>query len=149
MNLQDLLDKNLIEPFVSSSSQIKQKISLAEADMEAAKDTINNKNSRSVEWAYAQAYNVILQTGTALIYSRGHRPKKSTGSHHWAVELYLKSEFKDLIHRNVLTAFGNARQNRNEAVYDQVGLIGKTDAEGLIKDAESFLITAKTILGIK
>lgn len=149
MNLEDLLSKNIVEEFSSSSSQIQQKISLAEADIDAAKDTIIGKNKRSVEWAYAQAYNAMLQIGTALMYSRNYRPKKGTVSHHWAVESYLKSEFKGLIAKNVLAVFGKARQNRHEAVYDQVGLIGKTDAEGLITDTEYLLKTAKILLRIK
>ncbi len=91
--------------------------------------------------------NVLLQTGTALMYSHGYRPKRSSGSHHWTVEQYLKSEFKGLIPGNVLTAFGKARQNRNNAVYDQVGLIGRQDTVGLIGDADALLTTARSILG--
>ncbi len=55
MDLQKLLDENLIESFTASSDQIKQKISIAVADLDVARSSINGKNARSIEWAYAQA----------------------------------------------------------------------------------------------
>ncbi len=45
MDLQKLLNENLIESFTSSSDQIEQKISIAEADLDAARSSINGKNT--------------------------------------------------------------------------------------------------------
>lgn len=84
-SLQDLLDKELIEAF-TSTTQIKEKMTIAQADVQLARSKISSASGRDVDWVYAQAYNSMLQAGTALMYSKGYHPKKQSGAHHFAVE---------------------------------------------------------------
>jgi uncharacterized protein (UPF0332 family) len=138
MNLKDLLNDNLIEPFTGTASEIKQKIELARADIQTSKESVKG-SSRSVEWAYDQAYNAMLQSGTALMYSMGYRVTKKSGQHHWATEQFLKSECSKIIPSDALIAFGDARNKRHTSVYDQTGTISKSQADYLIIQAEIFV----------
>lgn len=146
-SLQDLLSEGLIEPFTSTHEQIEQKIKIAEEDIKTAKISVTG-DARSVEWAYTQAYNAILQSGTALMYSENYRPKKSTGKHHWTVEKYVKIEFSGRIPQDALDAFTTARQGRHMTVYEQTGTISRSQAQEIITKAEIFVSFAKSILSI-
>lgn len=142
-----MLDEGLIEQFTSTPSQIKEKMEIAQADIVLAKADVVNATGRAVDWVYTKAYNAMLQAGTALMYSRGFRPKRQSGSHHFAVERFLKSEFAQDI-ADVLNAFGVARSSRHATVYDQIGTISKSQAEYLIVQAESLVTSTRSILKI-
>lgn len=143
-----MLDEGLIEQFTSTPSQIREKMQIAQADLMLAKADITNAMGRAVDWVYTKAYNAMLQAGTALMYSRGFRPKRQSGSHHFAVEQFLKTEFAQDIAVKVLNAFGVARSSRHATVYDQIGTISKSQADYLIVQAESLVASAKVILKI-
>ena len=147
-SLQDLLDEGLVEEFTSTPLQIKEKMNIAQADVDLAKADIVNATGRAVDWVYTKAYNAMLQAGTALMYSRGYRSKKRSGSHHFSVERFLKSEFDHDLSADVLNAFGVARSSRHATIYDEIGTISKSQAEYLIAQAESLIISAKLILKI-
>lgn len=138
MNLQDLLSEGLIEPFTSNVFQMRQKMEVAREDVITAKDSVKG-TARSIEWAYDQAYNAMLQSGTALMYSMGYRAKTNTGKHHWAVEQFLKSECATAIPNDALIAFGDARNKRHRSIYEETGSISKSQAEYLIVQAEIFV----------
>lgn len=143
-----MLDEGLIEKFTSTPSQIREKMQIAQADLILAKADMTNATGRALDWVYAKAYNAMLQAGTALMYSRGFRPKRQSGSHHFAVEQFLKTEFVQDIAIEVLDAFGVARSNRHATVYDQIGTISKSQADYLIVQAESLIASAKAMLKI-
>lgn len=145
MNLEDLINDGLIEAFTSNDSEIKQKIKIAVEDVGAAKNSAKG-TGRSIDWAYSQAYNAMLQSGTALMFSIGYRPLKKSGKHHWAVEQFLKSQCTKIIPPDALTAFAGAKLNRHESVYDQTGTISKSQAEYLIAQAEIFVSAVKSEL---
>ncbi|MDE1765973.1 MAG: HEPN domain-containing protein [Thaumarchaeota archaeon] len=144
MNLQDLVNDGLVEEHPGNPLETRQKMDIAVQDVETAKVSIQG-TGRSIDWAYNQAYNAMLQAGYAVMYSMGYRPTKS-GKHHWAVEQFLKSECTGVIPPDALTAFGTARLNRHEASYDRTGVVSKSQAEYLIAQAEIFVNAVKNEL---
>ncbi len=145
MSLRDLIDNGLIEAYSSNPLEIKQKMEIAVEDIGASKNSIKD-TGRSIDWAYNQAYNAMLQSGYAIMYIMGYRPIKTTGKHHWAVEQFLKSQCTKIIPPDALIAFGTARLNRHEASYDRTGVVSKSQAEYLLVQAEIFVNAVKNEL---
>lgn len=146
MSLGELLRRNKIEIYRISPEEINSKISIAEASLRSAKKTVQIDDPDVDDTTYKEAYNAILQAGYALMYSKGYRPKP--GSHHYAVEQFIKSEFSDDFPCAVLQIFGRARKTRNDLQYDSAGVISHEEVEDLIAKADAFVATAKGMLGI-
>jgi len=147
MNLRRLLQDGLVEQFPSSSNQINDKIKIAERDLEAAKTIGALNNPATDDTAYKAAYNAMLQASTALIYKKGYRVI-ARGSHHYITVEFIKSEYSRQIPQDAIISFENARSTRNTLQYDTAGIITNSDVIRLATIAETFVNSAKTILGI-
>lgn len=92
------------------------------------------------DWAYTIAYNAVLQSGRALMFSKGYRPDGA--NQHVSVvkfaELFLDSS--DAI------VFDRMRRKRHSSVYDQAGAVSDTEAESAIRHAEDLISRIETIL---
>ena len=82
MSYEDLLNKGLIKRFKSSPSQVKNRIELAKRDIKSARAMMANDR----DWAFAMAYNAILQATRALMFAKGFRPSTGEGRHKVAVQ---------------------------------------------------------------
>ena len=148
MSLKNLLNDGSIEKFTSNTSQIKDKMEIAEKDLEAAKIIGSLKNTKTDDTAYKSAYNAILQSCTALMYKKGYRTKDRS-KHHFTTVEFIKIVFSKQIPADAILAFENARSTRNTLQYDTAGIITNSNVMSLIKKATIFVTTAKKILGIK
>ena len=63
MSYEELLNKGLIKRFKESPSQVKNRIELAKRDIKSARAMMANDR----DWAFAMAYNAILQATRALM----------------------------------------------------------------------------------
>ena len=92
------------------------------------------------DWAFSIAYNSILQSVRALMFSKGYRPSSDSG-HVSAVRfarIFLEEE--DVI------SFDRMRRKRHIAVYDTVGSISRTEAENAISRAEKFILEIEMLI---
>jgi uncharacterized protein (UPF0332 family) len=107
-------------------------LKLARRDLKTAKDVFSRGD---YDWAFSIAYNAMLQAGRAVMFHSGYRPKGEYK--HVSVVLFIEqkhhSRFKDMIFM-----FNKIRKKRHTAVYEQVNLISREEAENALKVAEKF-----------
>lgn len=143
MSLSELLKKGLVEKFQSDAGQIRNQAELAKTDLASAKKILEIGDWK---WAYNAAYNAMLQAGRGLMFSRGYRPKSEEG--HVAVISFVNAVYSSKIPEDIRREFDRARRRRNEATYDQAGIISESQARGLFEKAETFVNTALEILRV-
>ena len=147
MSLRRLLSDGSIEQFQSNQSQINDKMEIAEKHLRAAKKIVTINDVDTDDSAYLSAYNAILQTGYALMFSKGYRPK-ARDKHHLVVQQFIESEFTNDFPLDVIAIFGAARQTRNTLQYDTTGIITNSEVNNLISKADVFVNKAKILLNI-
>lgn len=144
MNLNDLLSKGNVEKFSSSNpDQIRNEIDIAINDVSAAKKMLEIDEWG---WAHNAAYNAMLQSGRALMFAKGYRPRGQ--GHHFAVISFMHTVYSTNIPQDVLRVFDKARFRRNESLYDRVGTISESQARNLVDKADIFIMSACKILKI-
>ena len=144
MNLDGLLSKGIIEEFKHSDlNQIRNEIGIAVNDISSSKRMLE---IGEWGWAHNAAYNAMLQSGRALMLSRGYRPKAQ--GHHFAVVSFVRTVYSSKIPQDVLEAFDKARFRRNESLYDRAGTISESQARNLVVKADTFVTYACKILKI-
>lgn len=126
MSLTDLEREQLIRKLPVSKTKIVDSMHLAARDISTAKAMLNQDQ----DWAFSIAYNAILQTLRALMFSKGYRP--SGGNQHISVvrfaELFLEED--------IVLLFDRMRRKRHASVYDTVGTISQKQAEHAVENAE-------------
>jgi len=110
MNFEDLQKKGLIEEYQVSPDEIKVILEAAKSDLKTAKDLLNT----DICWAFNIAYNSILETGIALMYTKGFRPIGE--AKHVSVILFLRKALGKE-YESYLNRFNQMRRKRNKAVY--------------------------------
>jgi uncharacterized protein (UPF0332 family) len=132
MSYEELEKKRLLRRHTFTKRQIRQQIDLARRDLKVAKDNLKNKN---YDWTYAIAYNAILQSARALLFSKGYRPV-GEDQHKTVIEA-LKREFgesSDLPNRA-----NRMRKRRHKVVYSLSGMISEIGANEALKLAEQIV----------
>lgn len=144
MNLDDLLNRGSIERFEHSDlNQIKNEISIAINDIHSSKRMLE---INEWGWAHNAAYNAMLQSGRALMFAGGYRPKAH--GQHLAVVSFVRVAYSSTISSDVLEAFDKARFRRNESIYDRAGTISESQAKHLVAKADVFVTSVCEILKI-
>lgn len=140
MSYQDLVNKNLIISYVASREQILKELRLAERDIRVAKKTLE----QDYDWAFAIAYNAVLQAARALIFSKGYRPR-GTDQHKTVLEfmrMALGREYEEKV-----GFLDKMRVKRHKIMYDEPDLVSKSEAKFAIKIAEEFVGVVRKRLG--
>ena len=132
---------NLWERIEKDSALIKNALKLAERDIKTARNTFNDHD---FDWAFSIAYNAMLQAGRSLMFSEGYRPKGEYK--HVSVIEFVKKKFGSDFAERILFMFNKIRKKRHIAVYEQVNIISKDEAETALQTAEEFLKKVKEIL---
>jgi uncharacterized protein (UPF0332 family) len=140
MNLEDLLKEGLIERAPVNLELVKELLALAERDLEDAEGSLQRKR---YDWAYAIAYNSMLQAGRAFMHSRGFRPHAA--STHLATVKFVQVE---LSHRFgiLVKIFNKCRIKRHKVIYERAGLISPNEAEEAVKHARQLIAEIKKII---
>lgn len=143
MDLQELLRKRLIEKVKPDDALAKELLQTAEKDIVVAEDNLKMKHS---DWAFAIAYNSMLNAGRALLASKGYRTCGET--HHFAVVKFcatlIPPESSVLVH-----IFNKSRVRRHDIVYGEAESVGEDEAERIIGKAKLFLEKVKELLRTK
>ena len=125
------LDENLV----------KNTIQLAERDLKTAENVFNDGD---YDWAFAISYNAMLQAGRALMFSEGFRPRGEYK--HVSVVEFVKTKFGNKFANKLLFMFDKIRKKRHTAIYEQVNIISKEEAENAFATAKEFVEKVNEIL---
>ncbi len=139
MRFDDLLQRRKIHRHRASKEEIARIIQLAERDLRMARHTM----AEDWDWGFSIAYNAVLQSSRAYMYSQGFRPTTSQGHKNTFafMRVALGNEFFTTI-----GYFDRMRTKRNQAIYDVAGLITEDEAKAILAHATEFVETIKTKL---
>jgi len=144
MSLERLLTEGKIESIEINKNLIEKAIKRGEKDLQNAKIQFENNG---YDWTLAIAYNTMLQSGRALMFSKGYRPKGKYK--HLAVIEFTHSEFGDKISSKMIRLFDSFRKKRNKVVYEEIDIVSKDEAKESIEFADDFLKKVKALLKSK
>ncbi|NJD54602.1 MAG: HEPN domain-containing protein [Candidatus Methanoperedens sp.] len=136
MSIDELERSGIIKKLPTDRKKINDSLDLARRDMNIARNVLDE----NCDWAFSIAYNSILQSVRALMFSKGYRPSSDSG-HVSAVRfarLFLKEE--DVI------SFDRMRRKRHTAVYDTVGSISRAEAENALLRAKKFIMEVEMLI---
>src|SRR3989338_10022329 len=120
---------------------VKNAMQLAERDIKTANNIYNNND---FDCAFSIAYNAMLQAGRALMFSESYRPKGEYK--HVSVIEFVKQKFGNEFADKILFMFNKIRKKRHIAVYEQVNIISKGEAENALKTAKEFVKKVKELI---
>jgi len=136
MSIDELERSGIIKKLPVDKKKVHDSLDLARRDLNIAR----NMCEENCDWAFSIAYNSILQSVRALMFSKGYRPSSDSG-HISAVRfarLFLKEG--DVI------SFDRMRRKRHTAVYDIVGSISRTEADNALLRAEKFILEVEMLI---
>lgn len=131
MELTDLEREGLISKISIDKKRVKECIAIAKRDLRTAK-SLSEDNP---DWAFSIAYNSMLQSARALMFSMGFRPQ-GKAQHISTVrfaEVVLGKKAKEII-----ILLDRMRRKRHRVVYDTSGLISQLEANSAVLNAEKF-----------
>jgi uncharacterized protein (UPF0332 family) len=123
------------------SRLVNQTLDHAIKDIETAK----KMDLEECDWAYAIAYNGLLQAGRALMYLNKVRPK-GQAKHYAIVEFLRKNYLDNLDLKEGINYLDRSRRKRHLVVYEQRGIISEEEVSYLIAVAEKFISRIKKII---
>lgn len=135
MNLDNLEQEGYIKKLPVSKRKVADALNLARRDINTARAILEQDR----DWAFSIAYNAMLQTIRALMFSKGYRPSGS--NQHISVvrfaEIFLDEE--------IVIVFDRMRRKRYAIVYDTAGTISKKEAENAVDTAERLIQEIETM----
>ena len=129
MTLEELERQGYIKKLPIDRKKVKDSLSLAERDIATATTLLN----LDTDWAFSIAYNAMLQTLRAFMFSQGYRPEG--GNQHVSTVRFAEL----FLDRDSVIVFDRMRRKRHISVYDTAGSISKTEAETAIQTAKEIL----------
>ncbi len=142
MQIDDLLRKRKIHPHRASREEIERLLQLADRDIRMARFTI----AEDWDWAFSIAYNAVLQSARAYMYSRGFRPAAEQG--HKNTFAFMRAALGNEL-ASTIGYFDRMRKKRNQAIYDVAGLITEKEARSILENAVGFVEIVKAQLSGK
>jgi uncharacterized protein (UPF0332 family) len=132
MKYDELLRSGRVHREKVSQREIHQALERAARDLRTARKIL----AEDWDWAFAVAYNAVLQASRAFMFAQGYRPASAEG--HKNTFLFMRAamgrQSGDLI-----AYFDRMRTKRNQAIYDVAGLITETEARDLMSRATQFV----------
>ena len=141
MKYDSLIKENKIKSQDADRHEIEQLFSLAQRDLKTAKFIM----SQDWDWAFAIAYNSVLQACRAFMLSEGFRSRFEE-SHKITFEfmrIALGKEQKDLI-----DYFDRGRIKRHKIIYQIIGNATETEVRQILDNARIFIETLKRLAKI-
>jgi uncharacterized protein (UPF0332 family) len=137
--LKKLEREGYIKKLPKIEQQVQESLKLAERDLETARNMLN----QNYDWTFNIAYNSILQSTRALMYSKGYRA--SSRNSHIATMKFAKIYLDE----SDILYFDRMRRKRHQAVYDTAGTISLNEAKNAILRAEEITKKVKKIIYLK
>lgn len=130
MSFEELLRKRSIEPVAATPQEIAELLAVSQRDLRAAQVMLLT----DLDWAFAIAYNGILQMSTAYMNHLGFRPC-GEGKHYNTFGFMDQAMPEDA---QMVRRLQKLRRKRNAAVYDQPGLVSEKEARDIIQFASRY-----------
>jgi uncharacterized protein (UPF0332 family) len=140
MKIEELLKKRRIHRHRASSGEVERLLELADRDIRMARLTM----AEDWDWAFSIAYNAVLQSARAYMYSQGYRPAAEQG--HKNTFAFMRAALGDEL-ASTIGYFDRMRKKRNQAIYDVAGLITEKEAKAILRNAIKFVGTVKKKIG--
>lgn len=93
--------------------------------------TAQTLTTTDLDWAFAIAYNAILQLSIAYMNTQGYRPS-GEGKHYNTFRFMEEAFPEDAV---MIRRLQKLRKKRNTTIYEQPGLVSETDAHDVIEFA--------------
>ncbi len=132
MNLSDLLQKGVIKKINPDSKQAQELLAAAERDIRVAKKMLD----ADYDWAFSVAYNAMLQSARALMFSEGF---VAVGEEHHKAAVGYADVKLGTKYAEIVNMFDDMRKKRHRVIYEKVGVVSEYEAKHAIKTAEAFL----------
>jgi uncharacterized protein (UPF0332 family) len=129
---EDLLRQGLIRTCPVDWKAINNLMKRAYADLETAKRNLDD----DPECAYNYAYNGMLRSGLALMFSEGLRPEIK--DNHLTIVKFASSKLGDRF-RKVINDYDFMRRKRHRFIYEPDIPCSATEAENAIRTAKRFV----------
>lgn len=133
MNFDDWLRDGSIKRFRPAETQLENLLSSAGKDLQAATELVSLGHHGI---ARDTAYEAMLKSGMALMYSRGYRPE--AGSHHVTIVRFTARVLGSR-HADLIDAFDRFRRTRHQRLYQGREAATKSQAEKAIDSAQRLL----------
>ncbi|MFH1307182.1 MAG: HEPN domain-containing protein [Candidatus Micrarchaeota archaeon] len=131
MNLSDLLKDGRIKKVEPDAKQASECLLAAKRDIAVAKKMLAQDN----DWVFSIAYNAMLQSARALMFSGGHVAVGE--SYHKAVVDYVDAKLGAKLGEKI-EIFDRMRRKRHQVMYDKAGVISEYEAKHAVKTAGEF-----------
>lgn len=131
--------EGFIKKLAIDEKKVENAFNLAKRDVEFS----NQIKSKNFDWAFAIAYNSMLQAARALMFSYGYRP--SSENAHVAVIKFIEVALGEEFNKEI-TTLDRLRRKRHTALYDEVGTISEFEADFAVKTAKKFLEKIRNML---
>lgn len=131
MTFDDLIAKRSIEPVSMEPGEIADLIRVAQRDVGTAASLV----STDLDWAFAIAYNAILQSSVAYMGSQGYRPRSA--NKHFNTFRFMIAAMPE--HEARMKRLQRFRKKRNTTIYEQTGLVGEAEAHDIIAFAKDYV----------
>ena len=139
--LQRLVHSGLVRPYKGGREQAPRQLGLALRDLSSARRLL----AEDRDWAFAIAYNAVLQAGRALMLREGYRPTTGEGGH--VAVIRFCEEFFGPRYQEEMELFDRMRVRRNRVVYDVSGSISRLEADEAFGFAEDFVARVQELVG--
>jgi uncharacterized protein (UPF0332 family) len=136
-----LVHAGLVRPYKGGREQAPRQLALALRDLSSARRLL----AEDRDWAFAIAYNAVLQAGRALMLREGYRPTTGEGGH--VAVIRFCEEFFGPRYRDEMELFDRMRVRRNRVVYDVSGSVSRLEAEEAFTFAEEFVVRVQELVG--
>ena len=138
MKYDNLINENKIKPQGADKGEIDQLFALAERDLKTAKFIM----SQDWDWAFAIAYNSVLQACRAFMLNEGYRSRFEE-SHKVTFEFMRIALGKE--QRDLIDYFDRGRIKRHKIIYQMIGDATETEVRQILDNAKTFIGTLKNL----
>jgi hypothetical protein len=130
MRFDELLKSRAIERVEVEPGEIAGLLGVAKRDMETSESFV----TMNLDWAFAIAYNSVLQLSIAYMNWLGYRPR-GEGKHYNTIRFIEEAlpEEKTMVKR-----LQKLRRKRNLTIYEHTGLVSEKEAHEIIEFAARY-----------
>lgn len=132
MSIDKLLEEGKIHRFEPKRDEISKSLEIARRDLSLAERILEE----DLDWCFSITYNAVFQACRAHMFSLGYRP--ATSQVHKATFEFMELTIEEP-HKEIIAYFDRARKKRHRTLYDEVGLVTRTEAEELLQMAKDFI----------
>jgi uncharacterized protein (UPF0332 family) len=131
MTFDDLLADRSIEPADVEAAEVAELLRVAQRDVATATALLVT----DLDWAFAVAYNAMLQSSVGYMAAHGYRPR-AHGKHFNVFRFMAEARPDDA---ELMMRLQRLRKKRHATVYEHVGIIGEAEARDAIALATRYV----------